>query len=228
MQSKNNWDIEEWQKYQAWIADQVSLNNRLPPFHAIQTVAGADISFGRFSKTGFAVVIVLSYPKLEIIEESSCVQTLDYPYIPGYLAFREWPLVRSCLETLKTKPDVLLCDGQGIAHPRGAGLASHIGVESGLITIGCAKNRLVGEYGELGIERGSISDLLYQGKKIGEVLRTRRGIKPLFVSPGHQIDFLHASQLILELCRKYRQPEPIRAAHCYVNQLRVRDGSRDE
>lgn len=213
-------NMEALRREQAEIAEQVSLCNELPPLDRIRTVAGADISCGRFSKTGFAAVVVLSYPDCTIVETAQTSEILEFPYIPGYLAFREWPLVKRCLRQLKNVPDVLICDGQGIAHPRRAGLASHIGVLSGLITIGCAKSRLIGEYREPGDKRGSVSDLVLEGEKVGEVLRSRDQVKPLFVSPGHRIDFYHAAELILNLCRKYRQPEPIRAAHGLVNAIR--------
>ncbi len=214
-------DMEALRREQAEIAGQVSLWNELPPLDRIKTVAGADISCGRFSKTGFAAVVVLSYPDCTIVETAQASGILEFPYIPGYLAFREWPLVKRCLSQLTIVPDVLICDGQGIAHPRRAGLASHIGVLSGLIAIGCAKSRLVGDYREPGERRGSIADLMLEGEKVGEVLRSRDRVKPLFVSPGHRIDFSHATELILNLCRRYRQPEPIRAAHGLVNAIRM-------
>jgi deoxyribonuclease V len=203
------------------IARRVSLRNELAPLNALKTVAGADISCNRFSKSGFAAIVVMSYPDGGIIETTSAIGDLDFPYIPGYLAFREWPLLEQCFQDLSITPDVLICDGQGIAHHRRAGLAAHVGVLSGLITVGCAKSRLIGEYEEPAAEKGSASDLLHNNEKIGEVLRTRDRVKPLFISPGHRIDFKHSSQLILSLCPKYRQPLPIRAAHNFVNQLRI-------
>ncbi|MCP4712515.1 MAG: endonuclease V [Planctomycetes bacterium] len=214
-------DINALRLEQNDIARRVSLRNELAPLSELKTVAGADISCNRFSKNGFATVVVMSYPDGEIIEKASAIGELDFPYIPGYLAFREWPLLKRCLNDLSIKPGVLICDGQGIAHHRRAGLASHVGVLSGLITVGCAKSRLIGEYKEPAAEKGSVSDLLHNNQKIGEVLRTRNNVKPLFISPGHRIDFKTASQLILSLCPEYRQPLPIRAAHNFVNQLRI-------
>lgn len=213
-------DYSQLRNQQADIASRVDLTNTLPPLDRIRTVAGADISCGRFSKTGYAAVVVLSYPECELLESAHAVGSLDVPYVPGYLAFREWPLIERCLNDLSIRPDVLICDGQGIAHPRRAGLASHIGVLTGLITVGCAKSRLIGNYDEPDRLKGSISDLTLDKEKIGEVVRTRTGVKPLFISPGHRIDFHHATKLILSLCPKYRQPAPIRAAHNFVNELR--------
>ncbi|MEW6235706.1 MAG: endonuclease V [Candidatus Omnitrophota bacterium] len=216
-------DIPSLREKQEEIARRVDLHNALPPFDQLQTVGAADISCGRFSKIGYAAVVVMTYPNLELIERVWAEEELAFPYIPGFLAFREWPLVKTCLERLKALPQVLVCDGQGIAHPRRAGLASHIGVESGLITVGCAKSRLVGEYAEPGLERGGKSDLLLNGDKIGEVVRTRNHVKPLFISPGHRIDFERSTQLILHLCRQCRLPEPIREAHRFVNEIRKRE-----
>lgn len=215
-------DIESLKLIQQSIAERVSLVNELPSLQTIETVAGADISCGRFSKRGFAAIVVLTYPACEILETARAVDSLTIPYIPGYLAFREWPLIEQCIGLLQTKPDVLICDGQGIAHPRKAGLASHVGVLSGWITVGCAKNRLVGEHEILGAQKNSKVDLFYQAEKIGEVVRTRANVKPLYISPGHRIDFHHATELIVSLCGRYRQPEPIRKAHQLVNQMRIR------
>ena len=220
------WDLQRLKEEQHSIAQQVDLKNALPPLGLLRTVAGADISCNRFGKIGFAAVVVLSFPELELIESACTVSSLDFPYIPGYLAFREWPLVHDCLQQLSCEPQVLICDGQGIAHPRRAGLATHIGVKENLITVGCAKSRLVGDYTEPALPSGSISDLILGGEKIGEVVRTRDRVKPLFVSPGHRIDFEQATQLILALCRRYRQPEPIRQAHRYVNELRKNHSNR--
>ncbi len=214
------YSIDEFREWQKTISEKVSLVNKLPVLESLETIAGADVSCNRFSKEGHAAVVVLSYPDLKILEHVYVSGLLTIPYIPGYLAFREWPLVHECLKKLETPLQVLLCDGQGIAHPRRAGLASHIGVTEDIITIGCAKSRLVGEYVEPEIYRGSKSDLLYEGNKVGEILRTRDGVKPVFVSPGHKIDCMNASQLVLNLCRRYRLPEPIREAHKLVNQVR--------
>jgi deoxyribonuclease V len=211
-------NLIELKNEQQEIAKAVDLTNHLPP--TIKLVAGVDISSTRFSKVGFASLVLLTYPQCEILE-SICVQErLPIPYIPGYLAFREWPLIAACIQQLDEIPDVLICDGQGFAHPRRAGLACHVGVKTGFITIGCAKSRLIGKYSEPGTEKGATSDLIQDQQKIGEVVRTRAGIKPLFISPGHKIDFANASAFILSLCPTFRQPTPIRLAHTHVNQYR--------
>jgi len=214
------WNLESLQDRQRQIAQNVDLTNALPALAELKTVAGADISCNRFGSVGYAAIVVLSFPEMEILETAQAIETLEFPYIPGYLGFREWPLVRGCARQLSIIPDVLICDGQGIAHPRRAGLACHIGVETGWITVGCAKSRLVGDYADPGPRRGDVSDLWLEGIKIGEVVRSKDRVKPLFISPGHRIDCEHATQLTLALCRRYRLPEPIRQAHALVNRLR--------
>jgi deoxyribonuclease V len=136
------------------------------------------------------------------------------------LSFREAPALLDVFARLKTRPDVILCDGQGIAHPRRLGIASHLGLWLGLPTVGCAKSRLCGTYDEPGPQRGDRSPLIYRGEVVGAVVRTRARIKPLFVSPGHLCDPDGAVQLVLELTGRYRLPEPARMAHKYVNDLR--------
>lgn len=205
---------------QETIAQRVTLRNTFPSLSDIQTVAGADLSCSRFSKMGYAAVLLFRYPDLTLLEEACETRELNFPYIPGFLAYREGPLIETCLSRLSKKPDVLICDGQGIAHPRRSGIASHVGVHMNITTVGCGKTLLVGEFDSLANERGAVSDLLHHEEKIGEALRTRTGVKPLFISPGHRIDFSQATALILDLCRRYRLPEPIRFAHKRVNELR--------
>ncbi len=205
---------------QIGLAGRVSLENHLPPWREIRTVAGCDVSCQKHGKVGFAAIVVLSFPRLERINESTAVGELTFPYIPGLLSFREMPLLLECWEQLERKPQVVICDAQGIAHPRGIGLASHFGLETGAVTVGCAKSCLVGSFKEPGPRRGCRTALRVNGRKVGEVVRTRDGVKPLYVSPGHLIDFDHASRLVLRVTPQFRQPEPIRAAHQLVNRLR--------
>jgi len=193
-------------------------------FEDPKTVAGMDVSVSRKCPLGWAAVVVLSYPQLRVIEESWTKGKLEFPYIPGLLSFREIPLLLSALKGLRAEPDVFICDGQGIAHPRRMGLASHIGIILKRPTIGCAKSRLVGEYSELGLEKGKHTLLVHEGEVVGAVLRARSGIKPLFVSPGYGISLSKAVEVVLGCCTKYRIPEPIRAAHRLVNQLRKDQG----
>ncbi len=211
---------------QEQLAGLVSLKNQLPAWKKIRTVAGCDVSCRKHGKTGYAAIVVLSFPDLKYLARQTAVGPLEFPYIPGLLSFRELPLLLECWQNLEEKPDAVICDAQGFAHPRGAGLASHFGVATGAVTVGCAKTRLTGEFEQPHTERGSRSDLVLNNKKIGEVLRTQDGIKPLFISPGHRIDFRHASELILRVTPMFRLPEPIRAAHRLVNQLRMEHNDR--
>ncbi|MFH1741717.1 MAG: deoxyribonuclease V [bacterium] len=208
------------------LAKKVNLTNHLPAWDKIQTVAGCDISCQKHGKIGYAAIVVLSFPHLEIVDQRAAVGPLAFPYIPGFLSFRELPLLLECWEAFQKKPDAVICDAQGIAHPRGIGLASHFGVVTGATTIGCAKSRLIGTFKDPGNRRGCRTSLLLDERKVGEVVRTRDGVQPLFISPGHRIDFEHASKLILRLTNRYRQPEPIRAAHRLVNELRTADNPK--
>jgi deoxyribonuclease V len=176
-------------------------------------IAGVDISVNRWAKTGTAAVVVLSYPGLEPVEVKVVTDSLNFPYVPGLLSFREAPLILAACEELTVTPDLLMVDGQGIAHPRRMGLASHLGLCLDIPTIGCAKSRLCGSHDEPGNERSSYAELLGNGEVIGAVVRTRTGVKPVYVSIGHKIDLPTAIHFVLECCRGYRLPEPTRLAH---------------
>lgn len=182
-------------------------------------VAGADVSYSRFDENGFAGVVLLRLPELEPVESATVTAKIPFPYIPGYLTFREGPLLLAAFQKLRHTPDVVIFDGQGIAHQRKMGVASHLGLFLNIPTIGCAKSRLVGSYTDPGIERGSWQPLIYKDETVGSVLRTRTNVRPVFVSPGHRIDFADARQVVLQ-CSKYRLTEPVRQAHLLVNQLR--------
>jgi deoxyribonuclease V len=186
----------------------------------VRTVAGADISYDRGSDLFFAAVVLMKYPELTVLEEASVSARVSFPYIPGLLTFREGPPLIAAFAKLRYSPDVVLFDGQGIAHPRGIGLASHLGLLLDLQAIGCAKTRLVGSHALVGEKRGEWTKLIYQDRQIGAVLRTRERIKPLFVSQGHRICLPRAVALVLSCCRGYRVPEPVRRAHLTVNRLR--------
>jgi deoxyribonuclease V len=155
---------------------------------------------------------LFSYPGLEHLEDTVAKERMLFPYIPGYLSFREGPAVIKALRKLKTQPDVVLFDGQGIAHPRHMGIASHVGVVLNIPAVGCAKSRLVGEYDEPGPCRGDWSPLYYQGREVGAVLRTRDQVRPLFISPGHRVDLMTCINIVLHAVSSYRLPEPIRRA----------------
>jgi len=206
------------------IQNRLGASVRITPFRLkTGTVAGTDISYDKQSDRLFAGVVVLDYPSLAVIEQKTVSEKARFPYIPGLLSFREIPPLVKVFRMLKTRPDVIMCDGQGIAHPRRFGLASHLGVLFGVPTIGCAKSLLIGEYRPPADRRGAFSDLTDKGELIGSVLRTRRGVKPVFVSPGHLVDGASARRIVLETCTKYRIPEPTRQAHRAVNEMRKKE-----
>ncbi|MDH3215022.1 MAG: deoxyribonuclease V [Candidatus Krumholzibacteria bacterium] len=178
----------------------------------IRYVAGADIAIRKSKSQLISAVCVHQFPGLDMIETRVAVTRLTFPYIPGLLSFREIPSLIACLQKVISRVDVVLCDGHGIAHPRGLGLASHLGLLLRKPTIGCAKSVLVGTYGNLGRERGDYCPLVYEGSRVGSVLRTREGVKPVFVSPGHLIDQASSRRVVLACSGKYRLPEPIRSA----------------
>lgn len=186
----------------------------------IETVAGADISFNKFDPTIYAAVVVLRLPTLEVIEEVGIVAETRFPYVPGLLSFRESPSVLEAWAKLKTEPDAVMFDGQGLAHPRRVGIASHVGLIINRPTFGCAKSVLVGKYEEPGEARGEWTPLVDKGETVGAALRTKDRVSPIYVSPGHLIDLEGAVELTLRCHGGYRQPEPTRRAHHLVNALR--------
>jgi deoxyribonuclease V len=186
------------------------------------TVAGADVSVTRDRKSLIGGIAVFSWHDMQPIATAVACQPSRFPYIPGYLSFREIPVLLEAWKQLRVTPDLVLCDGQGIAHPRGLGLASHFGLLLNCPSVGCAKKRLVGEHQEVGMERGAWVPLYYENKLVGSVLRTRDHVKPVFVSPGHLVSFDQAREYVLKACSKYRLPDPIRAAHQLVNEHRRR------
>ena len=192
---------------------------------APKTVAGADLSYDLATDRLYAVVVVLSFPALELLETSAVVRRVTFPYVPGLLSFREAPAVIAAWGRLRHPADLLLCDGQGIAHPRGIGLASHLGLWLDVPTIGCAKSLLVGSHGPLRLRRGSTSPLRHAGRTVGTAVRTRACVKPLYVSPGHRVGFAYAVRLALACARGFRVPDPTRLADRLVGRLR-REGQR--
>lgn len=190
-----------------------------PAPESLRTVAGLDVSFCREKGLLFAAVVVLRIPGFAVVEEGTAVLTAKFPYVPGLLAFREGPALLKALGEIRTTVDLLVFDGQGIAHPRGFGIASHLGILLECPSIGVAKRRLVGEYTMPPPEKGAYTYLFYEEKKVGTVLRTRAGAKPVFVSPGHLVGIQEATVLACALCTKFRLPEPIRAAHNLSREL---------
>lgn len=200
------------------LARRVCLDNRLP--REIRYVAGVDVSYQRGSRDFFAAVVVLQMPGLTVVDKVCASGTVTFPYIPGLLSFRELPVVLQAFKKLATTPDVVMVDGQGIAHPRHLGLASHLGLWLDQPTIGCAKSRLCGEHGHPGSRRGDRVPLRLENETVGAVLTTRDGIKPLYISPGHLLDVDTAVELVLRCLGRYRLPEPTRLAHHLANEAR--------
>jgi deoxyribonuclease V len=204
---------------------------RLAPLRKkIRTVAGADISFNKFSPVVWAAVVVLSLPSLEVVEEAGVVSETKFPYVPGLLSFRETPSVLEAWAKLKTEPDAVMFDGQGIAHPRRVGIASHVGLLINRPTFGCAKSVLVGKYEEPEEERGSWTPMIdpKNNETVGAALRTKTRTHPIYVSPGHLIDLEGAIKLTLACDGGYRQPEPTRRAHLLVNAMRRGEREADQ
>ncbi|EHC19348.1 deoxyribonuclease V [Fischerella thermalis] len=178
----------------------------------VQYVAGVDMGFEADGTISRAAVAVLSFPELELQETSLARRPTSFPYIPGFLSFREIPAVLDALEKIKITPDLILCDGQGIAHPRRFGIACHLGVIVNIPSIGVAKSLLVGKHEELPDTRGSWQPLIHKGEIVGAVLRTRVGVKPVYVSSGHRISLPTAIDYVLRCTPKYRLPETTRIA----------------
>ncbi|MGB7379486.1 MAG: deoxyribonuclease V [Rivularia sp. (in: cyanobacteria)] len=178
----------------------------------VKYVAGVDMGFEDNGKTSRAAVAVLSFPDLQLQEQSIAKRPTSFPYIPGFLSFREIPAVLEALQKINTIPDIILCDGQGLAHPRRLGIACHLGVILDMPTIGVAKSRLIGDYKEVSQEKGSWQPLIHKNETIGAVLRTRSNVKPVYVSSGHRISLPTAIDYVLRCTPKYRLPETTRIA----------------
>ncbi len=185
-------------------------------------IAGLDCAFGRDGGTIFAAAVVLEAGTFEVAEVQTAVRKVRYPYIPGLLTFREAPVCLAAVKKLKMSPDVFMIDGQGVAHPRRLGLAAHLGLFFDKPTIGCAKSRLTGENKEPKSHKGSFTDLKDKDEIIGAVLRTRDGVKPVFVSVGHACTLADAIKVTLNCAVKYRLPEPTRLAHQHVSKLKLK------
>lgn len=218
----HDWDVNPSQavKIQQRLRRQVTLKNSIS-VDRLRSIAGADVSYDKGDATLYGAVVLLGFPELKPIEQRWAKGRVSFPYVPGLLSFREAPILLKAFALLRTAPDAVILDGQGIAHPRGFGLGSHLGLLLDLPSIGCAKARLIGDYGEVKDKRGSFAWLCYRGRRVGMVVRTRAGVKPVFVSPGHRVGFHAARQIVLRSCRAYRLPEPIRLAHQLVNRIRA-------
>jgi deoxyribonuclease V len=194
---------------------------RAPEGLAVRRVAGADLSLTRGSDRCYAGIVVLDADTLETLEESGATAPLTFPYVPGFLSFRELPALERAWAGLEIRPDVLIFDGQGYAHPRRFGLACHGGLLFDIPSIGCAKSLLVGTHGPLAEARGSTAELVHRGEVVGAALRLRAGARPVYVSPGHLMDLPTALDIVLRASVGYREPETTRRSHRLVNQLRV-------
>lgn len=213
----HSWDLQpkEAVKYQKLLSKKISF---LPNYNHISLIAGVDASY----KNGFVIggITILKYPELTLLTQEYAIKQINFPYISGLLTFREGPVLIDLLSKVKINPDIIMFDGQGIAHPRQMGIATHMGLLLDKPTIGCAKSRLVGKYAEPGIQKGCYSLLSHKGKVVGAVVRTRDKTKPLFISPGNHMNLEKAIKITLSSTAKYRIPEPIRRTHLLVNQIK--------
>jgi deoxyribonuclease V len=219
----HRWDVslEEAIEIQNHLRSQLDLQSEPK---RIETVAGIDVSYDKGSDWLFAAIVVMRLSDLQVLSAASATATVPFPYIPGLLSFRECPAVLQAWEKLTLIPDCIMCDGQGIAHPRRLGIASHLGLWLDMPSIGCAKSLLVGSYREPGPQRGSTEPLLHRKEQVGVILRTKDRVSPVFVSQGHKITLMKAIEVVLACCTKYRLPEPTRQAHLLVNEIRRKEG----
>ncbi len=220
----HSWDVSREEA----IALQNSLRDRLSfrdDGGEITTVAGLDVSYDRGSDLMFAGIVTLRLPGLSVVETATAALRVSFPYIPGLLSFRESPAVLAAWGRLTVTPDCLICDGQGLAHPRRFGIACHLGLLCEQQSLGCAKSLLVGTYREPGRTRGSAVPLVDKGETVGMIVRTKDGVEPVFVSVGHRISLERAVEVVLRCTTTYRLPEPTRRAHLLVNEERRRAGS---
>lgn len=217
----HSWSLspQEAVAVQRQMAGRVS---QTPLKRAIRLVAGLDAAFAKDEKLCFAAVVVWDVAHRLVVEERTARCELTFPYVPGLLSFREVPALLQALRQLEHEPDLLLCDGQGLAHPRRFGLACHLGVLCDRPTVGCAKSRLIGEHGEPGWRRGAAVPLLDNGERIGTVLRTRDRSRPVYVSVGHRIDLATAERIVLACACRSRLPEPTRLADRLVAATKAR------
>lgn len=216
----HSWDVSarEAAAMQRELAARVEA--KTPPRFDPGVVAGLDAAFPKGGAECVAAAVAWSVRERRVLEERVARRPLTFPYVPGLLSFREAPAVLAALSELSTPVHALLCDGHGFAHPRRFGLACHLGVLTGVPAVGCAKSVLVGEHREVAPARGSRTPLRHRGERVGTVVRTRDGVRPLFVSIGHRVDLEAAEALVLDCAIGFRLPEPIRRADRLVSQAR--------
>lgn len=215
----HGWNVSpaEARELQLELAARVDTERPLGPWH---TIAAADVSWNKQETELYAAVVVVCARSFELIERVGVAAPVTFPYIPGLRSFRETPGLLEAFRRLKSTPDIVLCDAHGSAHPRRFGLACHLGLWLGLPAIGCARSRLCGSSNDPGPSRGAWTPLLDTGETIGAVLRTRPGVKPLFISAGHLCNLASAIDVVLLTTGRYRMPEPARTAHAYVHVVR--------
>jgi len=216
---ETRWNLtpREAMRLQESLRERVELEDR---FGDIHYVAGADLAFDPETEVAFAGVIVYRFPGLEEVERRMARRKLRFPYVPGLLSFRECPILLAAFARLRTEPDLILIDGHGRAHPRRFGIACHVGILFDKPTIGCAKSRLVGEHQEPGERAGSTAPLMLEGERLGVVLRTRDGVRPIYVTTGHRVSLDSAVGLVKQCVEGFRIPKPTREADHYVRDLR--------
>lgn len=214
----HSWEVtvEEAIRIQEDLKHRILIKNTLSK---VKTVAGADVSYSKDHRSLSGGIAVLSFPDLKILDKALAFEEVRFPYIPGLFSFREAPVLLQAFQRLKIKPDLILFDGQGIAHPRRFGMASHLGLWLDLPSIGCAKTSLIKDYVLPKSAKGSLTWIYLKGEKVGAVLRTRANVKPIFISPGHRVDLATSIRIVLTTCQKYRIPEPIRIAHHLAQSL---------
>lgn len=215
----HNWNLssDQARNLQTELSALLILSEKPPEFDLI---AGCDVSCEWQGNLLFAAVVIMSYPDFQIVETEEAWEKTAFPYIPGLLSFRELPVLLKAWKKIENKPDLVFCDGSGLIHPRFFGLACHLGLWLNLPVIGVAKNLLCGTYHEPGNNKGASSPVTYNDKIAGSAVRTRSGVKPVFVSPGNLISVDSAAAAVLKMTPRYRLPEPVRAAHRAANQAR--------
>lgn len=215
----HSWDLtpKEAVALQRELASQVDAH---APLDDCELIAGADVSFNRFSDIFYAGVVVWRLSDGAVVERQGAVRQVRFPYVPGILSFREAPVLLDAFAKVKSTPDAIMLDAHGLSHPRRFGLTSHVGLLLDRPTLGCAKTPLIGKFVEAGPNVADRSPLVDRDEVIGSVVRTKKRVKPVFISVGHRMDLESAVRLALRACRGYRLPEPTRLAHIYVNELR--------
>jgi len=219
MKPLHSWkvSVQKAIQIQEHLKDRVVLKKT---FIKAKTIGAGDVAYSKNKDQLFGAVAVLAFPEMGILDIATAFGNIPFPYVPGLLGFREGPILIKAFQKLKVKPDVMIFDGQGIAHPRGFGLASHVGLWLDVPSIGCAKTPLLAELTSPGPLKGSFELIRRRGQEVCAVLRTKDKVRPIFVSPGHRIDLLTSIEVILASCRGFRMPEPLRRAH-HISRLQL-------